>query len=215
MRFAVVLSLVVCCAPSIVQADEAEAVAALFYVRSKQATETQAKGYQKALPEAKRQLALVKRGRINSSRATISVAANGQYVFPDKEAKAKYVANHEKTVKECEDALALVKSGEFFIWSKLETPLAVGNVGRVDFLLELVQKVDDNSARVSIAGETCFLDGIDLSKAADGTDFRTDVILEVTGTRTYKTVANAARTEFVVKPFDMKRVEAIRAKDKR
>ena len=214
MRSAAVLLLVVFCAPSIVQADEAEAVAALFYVRSKQETEAQAKGYKRALPEAKRQLAITKRGRIDSSRATISAAANGLYTFPDKGAKAKYVSNAEKAVKECEDALALVKSGEFFVWSEFKTPLAVGNVGKVDFVLVVIQKLDDNSARVSIAGETCFLNGIDLSKAADGTDFRTDVILEVTGTRTYETLGGAPRTEFVVKPFDMKRVEAIRAKDK-
>jgi len=215
MRNTILLSMLIAAYPLAAFADEAEAVAALFYVRSKQATKQKIASMELEIPHMEKELRNVKRGVINKLATEATKNKAGGYIFPDADSRKAKVAEIQATIAKHKQALAEARAGNVMFWADFKTPLDIGTVGKINFVLELVQKVDDNSARVSIAGETCFLDGIDLSKAADGTDFRTDVILEVTGTRTYKTVSGAPRTEFVVKPFDMKRVEAIRAKDKR
>lgn len=214
MRLTMALAIFIYCAASVIYADETDVAAERYYAASKAATDAKISGLRAAVPALKKQLAVIKRAKIDKRLQFTKTLPNGVSVFPSVEAKQKTIAGYEADLSEAETELKKAESGELLIYAELPTPLAVGNIGRVNFLLELIQKIDENSARVSIAGETCFLDGIELAKAADGTDFQTDVVLEVTGTRTYKTVAGASRTEFVVKPFDMKRVEAIRENDK-
>lgn len=216
MRIALVLSLATCLLSSVVAADEeSEEVAERFYARSKQATEQKIKGMTLAIPDLENDLRNAKRGVINKQADKTRKNNPGGYIYPNADARRVRISELEALIETTKKQITDAKAGKIIFWADFPQPLAVGNAGKVDFVLELVQKVNDKSARVSIAGETCFLDGIDLSNVADESDFKLDEYLEVIGTRTYKTVQGAPRTEFVVRPFDLKRAEAIRAKDNR
>lgn len=194
------------CLSKVAAADEADEVAKQYYAACRDATNDRHETLKKRLPEMKRELAILKRSRINKNLRN-TTTQGGITVFNSLKAKQDAIARHELAMANGESDLAKAEAGELFLYVDLPRPLAVGNVGKFGYLIEVVQKVNASSARVSVAGETCFFDGIDFSKIADGSDFKTDLTLEVTGTRTYNTVTGASRTEFVVKPFDLARLK--------
>jgi hypothetical protein len=83
----------------------------------------------------------------------------------------------------------------------LPTP-SVGTIGRLT-KAKVTQVVDETNALVSRSEETLWVANVSTAGIVDGRDLDDNLIVEVVGTRRYKTVAGATNTVFVLKPLQI------------
>lgn len=134
---------------------------------------------------------------------------NGQplKVFTSKAEKQKALESIEKSIADTEDARNAVLASKY-VWPDMEPDsLKVGMLGRLGnergpYAFEIQTVVDKSNAIVKTGNSYLWLE-IPTTGMVDGKRFTFNGLMEVTGTRTYKTVIGGSKTIFVLRIVDV------------
>ncbi len=155
-----------------------------------------------------------------------------QWRFPDLKSKERYVATAQREADLAEKALSLAKLERMTLPSLAAVPKigdifstpGVNVIQVIDEQAMLVRDYVTEGGRVAVAGGQVIreavvthevwmvLRGFPTAGVVDDSGYEPKGVLEVTGTESYTTVSGAKKTVFTVRPFDEKRLDAVRKK---
>lgn len=190
------------------------------------------KNLQKTLGQYRQTLARIRRGKISRVQTQITVGATGVITFPSREARSARAKQAQKQVTALLARLRGLKDGTGFWFAAMpsrpgERP-TVGAIGRLPDPEVRVQQIIDgqnmlvtssawdplvilrrmgdmqpylNSGGVRL--EYFWVKGFPTKGIIDGRRRNVHDVFEVTGTKTYETVASGSKTVFVIEPVDL------------
>ena len=210
MRLVLVGVVACACLVGSVQAQEGITDAHIKqYIAEREQGRQKAIDYQtQEIPKLKSMLAAAKRGRIDGSRSGTLKHSNGNYTFPSKSQKDREIASITEKIASTETRLATYKHDPNAYAPRLDR-IALGSIGQWPGA-NILQVVDEKTALVNFSSvqskQTVWITGISTAGMVDGGAHRADVIVAVTGTKTYTTAVGGSRTVFTVEPLDLSRL---------
>lgn len=173
------------------------------------------KSLPEAITQAKADLVNRKTGRIVAGQNSRGRAG---YVFPDKDAKAKSIADAQGTIDALADTLAKAKDPKTIRidWLR-EKDLHVGGIGKIRHakvtqvvgdtqMLVAVNPADTGSGDGYLLGtKDFFIDGASTKDLEDGAEITSSTItFRITGTYRYQTAIGGTRTVLKLEPFKIR-----------
>ena len=183
---------------------------------------------QKEIIELHAQIKLLKRGKnpFPPDESGMEYTPKG-FDLTKRAHRTKYIKHLQTQIKEREGHKDLRKKQKVLetidpppipmLWPLRQDTLGVGKAGVVMQMLEVMQVIDKNNMLVAAADRvlsrfgggterapTFWLGGVSTAQIADGHKFRPEVVMVITGTKQYITVAGATKTVFFAEVIDLK-----------